>query len=239
MMNEHVDKHIKAKSGDWRFSGNVAEHFVDHATRSIPFYREGQELICRLSDTFVSRGSRGYELGTSTGELLKQLAHYNEHKESVSWIGIDSEETMLKQAEKHVAGLKNISFECKDVMDVDFEPSSFIVAYYCIQFIPPKDRQALFDRLYEALEWGGALVVFDKVRAPDARFQDLMTGLYSDYKSAAGFSDAEIMQKSRSLRGVLEPYSSEENRRYFERAGFKDVMSIYKYVSFEGFVGIK
>ncbi len=238
-MNEKVDQYINAKSGDWSFAGDVPQHFVDHATRSIPFYKEGHALICRLSDTFMSRGSRGYELGTSTGELLKQLSESNAHKKDVSWIGIDSEEAMIDLAHEHVLGLDNISFECKDVMAVDYQAASFIVSYYCIQFVAPKDRQALFDRLYEALEWGGALVVFDKVRAPDARFQDLMTGLYNDYKTEEGFSDAEIMQKSRSLRGVLEPYSSEENRRYFERSGFKDVMSVYKYVSFEGFIGIK
>ena len=113
------------------------------------------------------------------------------------------------------------------------------VSYYCIQFVPPKDRQTLFDTIYKSLDWGGAFVVFDKVRAPDARFQDMMTGLYSDFKISQGFSDAEVMQKSRSLRGVLEPYSSDENKRYFERAGFKDDMSVFKYVSFQGFIAIK
>jgi tRNA (cmo5U34)-methyltransferase len=234
----NVGDKISANRGDWKFSGDMVTHFVDHARKSIPFYDEGHKVVCRLSDYFITPGSVAYELGCSTGELTTLLAQYHCHKSDVTIMGIDSQHDMIDYAkEKHsVAGL---GFEQGDAVHYPYKPASFIVSYYCIQFIPPKDRQALFDHIYESLDWGGCFVVFDKVRAPDARFQDMMTGLYHDFKTENGFSDAEILEKARSLRGIQEPYSSEENRRYFERAGFKDVMSVFKYLSFEGFIGIK
>lgn len=234
----NVGDSISAGRGDWKFSGDMVTHFVDHARKSIPFYDEGHKVVRRLSDYFITAGSQAYELGCSTGELSSQLALFHAHKDSVRVTGIDSQSDMINTARtSHV--LEGLSFDVGDVVTYPYEPASFVVSYYCIQFIPPKDRQRLFDRIYEALDWGGCFVVFDKVRAPDARFQDMMTGLYHDFKSENGYSDEEIMEKARSLRGIQEPYSSEENKRYYERAGFKDVMSIFKYLSFEGFIGIK
>ena len=117
--------------------------------------------------------------------------------------------------------------------------TDFIVLYYTMQFVPPKDRQLLFDNLYKSLNWGGGLVVFEKVRAPDARFQDYMTQIYNEYKLEVGYSEENIIAKSKSLKRVLEPYSTQANYDMMHRAGFKDIMTIQKYVSFEGFLVIK
>ena len=32
----------------------------------------------------------------------------------------------------------------------------------------PKNRQILYDRIYESLNWGGGFFLFEKTRAPDA-----------------------------------------------------------------------
>ena len=49
----------------------------------------------------------------------------------------------------------------------------------------------------------------------------------------------EIINKSNSLKGVLEPYSTNENYLFLKRAGFKDFMTIFKCITFEGFLAIK
>jgi tRNA (cmo5U34)-methyltransferase len=77
------------------------------------------------------------------------------------------------------------------------------------------------------------------VHAPDARFQDIASGLYTELKLRRGFSGAEIVNKARALKGVLQPCSSEGNRDLLARAGFTDVMTMFKYVCFEGFVAIR
>jgi tRNA (cmo5U34)-methyltransferase len=108
-----------------------------------------------------------------------------------------------------------------------------------VQFVLPKWRRSLLHRLYDSLNWGGALLMFEKVRASDARFQDLISQTYTEYKIEQGYSPDEILAKSRSLKRVLEPFSSAENVAMLHHAGFKDVMTVMKYLCFEGFLAIK
>ena len=105
--------------------------------------------------------------------------------------------------------------------------------------MPPRIRQDLLNRVYEALNWGGAFILFEKVRAPDARFQDIASGVYTDFKLENGFDPAEIVNKTRSLKGVLEPFSTQGNLDLLGRAGFVDIMTVMKYIPFEGFLAIK
>ena len=126
-----------------------------------------------------------------------------------------------------------------DILQHDFEESDFIVAYYTIQFVRPSERQRLFDKIYNSLKWGGALLFFEKVRSCDARFQDIMTNMYAEYKLNNGYTPDEIMGKSKSLKGILEPFSTQGNLGLLKRAGFVDFMTVMKYVCFEGFLAIK
>lgn len=82
-------------------------------------------------------------------------------------------------------------------------------------------------------------MLFEKVRAPDARFQDMMSALYNDFKAKNGFTADEILNKTTALKGVLEPFSTEGNLGLLRRAGFTDIMTIMKHLCFEGFLAIK
>jgi tRNA (cmo5U34)-methyltransferase len=202
-------------------------------------YEEGHDLVCQFSDYFVTNDSTCYEIGVSTGELMKKLALHNQGKPKARWIGIDTEKPMIDKAKKHCAGVDNIELYVDDVRTFDFEPADLIVSYYTMQFTPPRHRQEIFDKIYNSLNWGGAFIMFEKVRGPDARFQDICASLYNDFKVRQGFSSDEILSKTRSLKGVLEPFSTEGNMGLLKRAGFSDMMSICKYICFEGFLAIK
>jgi tRNA (cmo5U34)-methyltransferase len=52
-----VDDDINAERANWSFTGDVTENFVEHAEKSIPFYHQGHELVCRLSDFFAQPDS--------------------------------------------------------------------------------------------------------------------------------------------------------------------------------------
>jgi tRNA (cmo5U34)-methyltransferase len=229
---------IVAENANWSFSGEVAKKFDQHVEKSVPFYHEGHDLVAKLSDFFLSNGSTAYEIGSSTGKLTSLLAERNKNKK-VDFIGIDREADMVEVARAKCAAQPNIAFVCDDLMNIQFAPSDMITSYYTIQFVHPKNRQVLINRIYESLNWGGAFVWFEKVRAADARFQDITTALYTDYKLAQGYSPNEIVAKARSLKGVLEPFSTQGNNDLLTRAGFKDVISVFKYVCFEGYLAIK
>lgn len=229
---------IAAENGRWSFDGSVSATFDDHVSKSVPLYAIGHDLVAKMSDYFLQPGSVCYDLGCSTGALTMTLAERNADRD-VRVIGIDPVASMLDQARARAADQPNVELIEASVLDVDLEPADLIVAYYTQQFVSPRHRQQFVDKIYEALNWGGAYLLFEKVRAPDARFQDMMSGIYTDYKIDRGYSSDEIVGKARSLKGVLEPFSTQGNIDLLGRAGFVDVMSIMKYVCFEGFLAIK
>lgn len=230
---------IGAGNAGWSFAGGVAKSFSAHVRRSVPLYDEGHELICRVSDYFVHEDSLVYELGVSTAALLAKLADRHRDKRGARFIGIDSEPSMLQQARREHGERPGMELECADINLFDYEKTDLVVAYYTVQFVAPRIRQALFDRIYQALNWGGAFLLFEKVRAPDARFQDICSGIHTDFKLENGFGAEEILNKTRSLKGVLEPFSTQGNLDLLARAGFVDLMTIMKHIPVEGFLAIK
>ena len=215
----------------------MVEHFESHVEKSVPLYKEGHELIVNLSDYFVKNDSLCYEIGSSTGVLSYQLARHHEFRDA-NFIGIELEEDMVEKANSLYKS-KNLSFLCEDINTFSLEKSDLIISYYTIQFIHPKLRQELINKIYDSLNWGGAFILYEKVRANDARFQDIISNLYMEYKLNKGYTAEEIIGKTKSLKGVLEPFSTEGNIDMLKRAGFVDILSVQKYMNFEGFLVIK
>ncbi len=234
---------INAGNGKWKFSGEMVNNFEQHVKNSVPIYSEGQKLIKNLSEYFIKNDSIIYDIGCSTGKLLIDLVSQNSHKKNSKYIGIDIENDMIKFAKNKQKDLSikktKLDFINDDIVTCDFEKSDLIISYFTIQFIHPKHRQALINKIFESLNWGGALILFEKVRYNDARFQDMITTLYNDYKLERGYTHEEILNKTRSLKGILEPFSSDANIQMLERAGFKDTCTIMKKLCFEGFLAIK
>jgi tRNA (cmo5U34)-methyltransferase len=230
---------IKAENARWSFGGDVCDIFDQHVRKSIPLYELGHSLICQLSDFFMYENTVCYELGCSTGELLIKLARRNADKPGARFIGIDIEGNMIQKAMQKSQDVTNAQFICDDILHYEYEKADMIVAYYTIQFIRPAKRQILFDTIYRSLNWGGAFLLFEKVRGPDARFQDIISAMYTDYKIEQGYSEQEIVHKAKSLKGVLEPFSTQGNLDLIRRAGFEDYMTIMKTMCFEGFFAIK
>ncbi|MEQ8603705.1 MAG: methyltransferase domain-containing protein [Marivibrio sp.] len=232
-----VDKNIEAANSAWTFDA-IGDDFESHIEKSIPHYIEWQELICQLSDFFLNPDCLVYDIGAATGALSRKLAKWNEHRTGMRIVGIDSVESMVKKAQELNTDPR-VTFIHEDLRVFDFEPCSMVMSYYTVQFIHPHYRQQLIDRIYESLHWGGALILFEKVRGADARFQDIQSQLYVDFKQKNGFSTDEIIGKSRSLKGVLEPFSTEGNLGLLQRAGFSDIMPVARWMCFEGLLAIK
>ena len=228
---------ITTENANWKFSGEMVENFEAHVSKSVPLYNEGHDLIVNLSDYFIKDDSLCYELGSSAGTLSYKLAQRH-HFRNAQFIGLEIERDMVKKAQKSYQS-PNLNFLHEDMTYYDFKAADMIVSYYTIQFIHPKLRQTLIDTIYKSLNWGGAFILYEKVRANDARFQDIISTLYMEYKLNQGYDEKEVVAKTKSLKGVLEPFSTQGNVDMLKRAGFQDILTIQKYMNFEGFLAIK
>ena len=177
-----------------------------------------------------------YDIGCSTGVLTSLLGDKHINK-SIKIIGIDIEKDMTDKAKLNNSR-RNVNYINGDFLNTELKSSSLMICYYTLQFISPSIRQLVVDKIYDSLSWGGALILFEKVRAPDARFQDYAVQVYNEFK-LKNFSADNVISKSKSLKGILEPFSSQGNIDLMKRAGFKDIMTIQKYICFEGFLAIK
>ena len=230
-----VDKKIFSKKASWKFDKKVSKHFDSHVKKSVPFYEISHDLVLGISDFFVKNKSNVYDLGCSTGVLSNKL--YNNHKnKNINLTAIDCSKDMIIKAKKKKS---KVNFLKADIDSFRFKKSDLIYSLYTMQFIKPSVRQNVFDKIYKSLNWGGGFILFEKIRGTDARFQEMLTFLYYDFKSKNGFSSDEILSKEQSLRGTLDPFTFNENINFLKRAGFRDIMPIAQYLCFAGILAIK
>lgn len=229
---------INFKSGRWEFRGKVVKNFDNHIKKSVPGYEEGHDLISNLAPFFLGESqSKFLEIGCSTGTLTKKVRQKTGRKD-VEFIGIDIEKDMVDFANENNK-FENIKFEIANISEYEISNQNIISSYYTLQFINPSIRQFVVNKIFNSLNWGGAFILFEKVRGPDARFQDIMQTLYTEYKISQGYDEKEIIGKTLSLKGILEPFSSNANIEMLKRAGFKDINLIFKKLPFEGYLAIK
>jgi len=237
-MKKKLGNNIISRSRHWSFSGKIVKKFDEHILQSIPFYLEVQELYLFLSDFFIQNNSEIIDIGCSTGTFLEKLAFKNKkNPKKIVFEGYDCSNEMISFCKKKKNF--NIKFFKKDINKVDFNNSCLVMSFYTIQFIEPKFRQKLIDNIYSGLNWGGAFFFVEKTRGSDARFQDILNQIYIDYKLTRNFKPDEIINKSRSLKGVMEPFSNQGNIDMLKRAGFKDIETVFQYGPFKGFLCIK
>ena len=231
-----IDKKINSQIANWKFDRNVVNNFENHINKSVPFYKISHDLTLKLSEFFVKDKSLVYDLGCSTGILLKEISKKHSKKQ-LKLVGFDESKDMIKKAKK--PKIKNLTFIQSNINNKKFKKADMFISLYTLQFVKPEFRQKIFNNIYKSLNWGGALILFEKIRGNDARFQDILTFLYFDFKKKSGLKDLEILNKEMSLRSVLEPYTIEANLQFMKRAGFKDIMPICQYLNFKGFLAIK
>jgi|694.fasta_scaffold01924_29 tRNA (cmo5U34)-methyltransferase len=237
-----VGQNISKESGAWSFSDGVASTFEDHISKSVPSYYNAIETIVSLSDHFLPVGSSYYDIGCSTGTLSRSI--FNEYKErNIKITGLDIVPEMIDESKRQLDTIndpraKEINYLCEDILDFQLLDPSLITSVYTLQFIQPAVRQIVINKIYTSLNWGGALFLFEKVRGPDARFQDILSNAYLKFKLKS-FTPEQIVNKTLSLSSVLEPFSTNGNIDLLKRAGFQDIMIVHKSLCFEGYLAIK
>ena len=104
--------------------------------KSVPFYEEGHDIICKLSSFFLVNKSVVYDLGCSTGKLTREISEYNKDLQ-IKIYGIDSEPKMVRHSSKllNKKTKKRISYKKNELTKINFKKSDLIISYYTIQLL--------------------------------------------------------------------------------------------------------
>lgn len=239
-MNKIDEGIMNQAKANWKFNQEVTKVFDSHVRKSVPMYDEFHSMIADLSQWFAEEGTNIYDIGTSTGEGLKNIVDIHKGK-NINFIGIDESKDMFNEAKNRFKDYSNVSFINGDIYnsDVVINNASIATSILTLQFIPKRKRQAVIKKIYEGLNDGGALIIVEKVIGSNARFDEMFIELYHDFKLQQGFTEGEVFSKSRAIRGVMQPNTVDENLNILTKAGFKDVDIFFKWCNFVGMVAIK
>jgi tRNA (cmo5U34)-methyltransferase len=223
---------------DFAFDDTVAGVFDDMVRRSVPGYSAMLEMIGLFVKTYAQDNSNFYDLGASTGAVSLALALNNPCK-NTHIIAVDSAPAMVEKCQKNLeTHIKNFEILCEDINQITFKNASIIVLNLTLQFIEPKQRQALIDKIYQGLNQNGILIVSEKIHTEDTKQQQI-TELHLNFKRANGYSELEIAAKRQSIENVLITDTESMHFARFSQAGFAQSLRYFQCLNFASFVAIK
>jgi len=222
----------------FEFDHAVASVFDDMLERSIPFYRQVQDLIISLIISNEADGKKLIDLGSSTAKFLLELHARKQTNMILS--GIDNSDAMIEQGLNKAKALgADIYLELGDVLEYDYNNCDFVVSNYTLQFIRPITRMELVQKIYKQMRDDGLFIFSEKVTFADKRLDKEMIDIYHNYKLSRGYSMFEISQKREALENVLVPFTVNENIEMCHKAGFMEVETIFQWANFVTFVARK
>jgi tRNA (cmo5U34)-methyltransferase len=235
-MNDKVfTKPIKKQ---FEFDEEVAAVFDDMLERSVPFYKESQNITEFFTHKYLKEDGIVYDLGCSTASQLLSIGRGLEVNAKL--IGLDNSEAMLAQARRKCEAYgADIEVINADILEYEYKEADVFISNYTLQFVRPLVREELIKKIFQNLSKEGVFIFSEKVISHESRLNKELIECYYDFKKSQGYSEYEIMQKREALENVLVPYSEEENIKMALNAGFKHCEVLFRWANFATFIAVK
>jgi tRNA (cmo5U34)-methyltransferase len=222
----------------FEFNETVAGVFQDMISRSVPGYALLLRMIGLYASIFVQPGSRVYDLGCSLGEASLVIADQSAGIDR-DIIAVDSSSAMIDKCRQHPDTAEDIEWRCADIRATNINNASMVVLNLTLQFLPPAERLALLQKIFNGLRPGGVLVLSEKVVFADASENQRMQQLYQGFKKTMGYSDLEISQKRNALENVLIADDEQQHQERLKTAGFGEIYQCFRGFNFVSYLAIK
>jgi tRNA (cmo5U34)-methyltransferase len=211
-----------------KFSFDTITDFDDHIAKSIPNYHLLNDAVRDLSSFFTKEDFAVVDLGCSTGTLLESIPFTG------TKMGIDISGNLLPESHDEVAYIQK---DLRSFKNLGKTPS-LVISLFTLQFLPLADRPNILSLVYDELAEGGAFIWAEKVHEPEGELERVMNFGYYDFKGKH-FTPAEIMQKEKDLRPIMQTNTSTRNLIMAENAGFTVGTMFWKFYNFEAWLFIK
>lgn len=243
-MNSKIDQLFSTpidKLGDWTFDEKVAEVFPDMVQRSVPGYSNIISMIGMLTERFVQPNSMIYDLGCSLGAATLSIRRNIKH-ENCHIVAIDNSLPMVERCKRHIDAFKAntpVDVICDDICNIQMQNASMVVLNFTLQFLTPESRQQVLNKIYQALNPNGILVLSEKFSFTDSTIDDLLFNMHHDFKRANGYSELEISQKRNMLENVMLTDTVEIHNERLTKAGFTHINTWFQCFNFGSIIAIK
>lgn len=216
------------------FSFDTVKDFDAHIARQILEYPELDALIKDIAINFLEDGTNVYDLGCSTGRMIKELSSLYQEKK-VTFLGIETNPNFIKD---HIS-TDRVVFSNKDLRTpTSFVNASMVLSIFTLQFIGEQHRERVLREAYEGLNRGGAFLLSEKVYSSTARVHKILEMRNWDLKKKQ-YQASEILADEKDLRDVMKPFTVEQNIADLQKAGFSEIEVVWRFNNFVAFLCIK
>ena len=218
------------------FNNEVVTVFDDMVSRSVPCYWDIIKLIVVIIAQSISDKGHVYDLGCSTGNVIKAiLNHIDCHGIEID--GVDLSADMLMKAESKLSVDER---QCVNLTQFDLnksivlQPTNAVILNLTLQFLVEDARQRLLQTCYHALDNKGVMIIVEKVAGCSAEEADLFSWRFDYFKQLNGYSVIEIENKKKAIKSILQPFTIVQNEVMFHNAGFTYVNQQFRWGNFVG-----
>lgn len=206
-----------------KFSFDTINDFDNHIIKSIPNYDILFSSIKSISEYFFCENTNVYDLGCSTGKLLKSINN------NCNKIGYDIANLLPKEEGFYEVDLNN---------KFNINNACVVYSIFTMQFLNPSCRKQYLLNIYNGLNKGGALIISEKIYQNQGKFQEILSFSHYDYKKN-NFTIDEIFSKEKDLRFIMKPFIEGELDQLLIDCGFITKTTFWQMFNFKAVIAIK
>ena len=207
-----------------KFSFETIRDFDNHISGSIFGYDVLHTLIVNISSFFIKKDTVVIDLGCTTGKLLREI----QSRYGCRTIGYDITPANF---------LPGLDLRVQDITGEGFEipRTNLIYCVFTLQFIEYRKRLPVLQKVYNALDKNGALIICEKEISGNGVIQEVFTFSNYQYKRSH-FTPEEILDKEQDLRSIMNSLEARDNQKLLRQAGFDVIEPFFQSLNFKGYL---
>ena len=239
--SDRIYSEYRKRISDFVFDEKVVSVFDDMIQRSVPGYATIIAMTRIIAQQYAAAGSNCYDLGCSLGACTLAMRH-GIATDGCRITAVDNSPAMVEKCRRIIdadPGEVPVEVIESDILDVEIENASIAVMNFTLQFLSPKRRDEMIQKIFDGMNPGGVLILSEKIAYQDNDENDFHISMYHNFKKLHGYSDMEVSQKRKSLENVLIPDTLQTHQKRLAEAGFKKSYVWFKCFNFVSLAAFK
>ena len=226
----------------FNFNEKTTAHFQDMLYRSIPGYTQLQQLIVSCCVELLKPKQLLVDMGCSNANTLL-LLRKKIRLDEVALLGIDISPSMCKLANKRLSKQLNSTIPytilCQSISDPYKHPfnTGIIISSLTLHFLNREKRLETLrlwrNKLYKN---SGHLILVEKTFHSQQPYKHLFNLAHNQFRKQNNYLNQEILNKTQSLKGVLNPLSSSDVKSQVIEAGFSECHNLWQWGDFYAWI---
>ena len=236
--------HFPKNRDVFKFDEEVAQIFENMAQRSIPMYAEMHRAHCELFKDHMEMGDcTVLDIGASTGRWFRTMKQVLSVKtlDEIKGLKVHAIENSQPMIDKLQAEFPEVTVHNYEVpSDQPFPLSAnVVVMFYLLQFVPPAQKAAVMQWVYDHTAPGGIVLMGQKETNFNPEMERVFQLEYIQFRLANGYSMEEITAKTAALKNAMWCSNEDELAAMALNAGFKDMVPTLRWLDFSTHVMLK